>query len=74
VASAASSAARSWPKYSRWSAKIGRPADRDRAGGVLLTVLVDDLDATIDDLAGRSITVEPAEPDGNTITHEAPAS
>jgi catechol 2,3-dioxygenase-like lactoylglutathione lyase family enzyme len=61
-------------------------ADRDRAGSALLTVLVDDLDATIDDLAGRSITVEPAEPvggmlritvhdpDGNTITYAAPAS
>lgn len=60
--------------------------DRDRAGSALLTVLVDDLDAKTADLAGRSITVEPAEPvggmqritvhdaDGNTITFAAPAS
>ena len=61
-------------------------ADPDRAGNALLTVLVDDLDATIGELAGRGITAGPVEavadmvriavrdPDGNTINYAAPAS
>jgi catechol 2,3-dioxygenase-like lactoylglutathione lyase family enzyme len=59
--------------------------DPDRAGNGLLTVLVDDLDAQIAELAGRGVTTDPIEsipgkvrtaeirdPDGNRIKFGQP--